>query len=140
MGKGILEKIHEIEEEMARTQKNKATEYHLGLLKAKLARYKSELIESSKSKGPKMDGFETRKSGDARVALVGFVKKYLNKAFSRYLKNIKQGKSTLLNNLTNTESEVASYEFTTLTCIPGVIEYRGSKIQLLDLPGIFLFL
>lgn len=28
-----------------------------------------------------------------------------------------------------------SYEFTTLTCIPGVIHYNDSKIQLLDLPG-----
>lgn len=32
--------------------------------------------------------------------------------------------------------QVASYEFTTLTCVPGVIRYRGAKIQLLDLPGI----
>jgi ribosome-interacting GTPase 1 len=38
---GLAEKIKEIEEEMARTQKNKATEYHLGLLKAKLAKYRS---------------------------------------------------------------------------------------------------
>lgn len=46
------------------------------------------------------------------------------------------GKSTLLSLITKTASETASYEFTTLTAIPGVIEYEGARIQLLDLPGI----
>lgn len=46
------------------------------------------------------------------------------------------GKSTLLTALTGTKSEAAAYEFTTLTCIPGVIHYNDAKIQLLDLPGI----
>ena len=41
---GITEKIKEIEAEMARTQKNKATNYHLGTLKAKLAKLKDELL------------------------------------------------------------------------------------------------
>lgn len=42
----------------------------------------------------------------------------------------------MLSTLTDTQSEAASYEFTTLTCIPGVITYNGANIQLLDLPGI----
>ena len=33
---GLQEKIKAIEEEMDRTQKNKKTEYHLGILKARL--------------------------------------------------------------------------------------------------------
>ena len=40
--------LQEIEAEMGRTQKNKATNYHLGTLKAKLAKLRNELlIESS---------------------------------------------------------------------------------------------
>ena len=40
----ILDKIADIENEMARTQKNKATAGHLGMLKAKLAKLRRELI------------------------------------------------------------------------------------------------
>jgi len=118
---GIAEKIQEIEFEISRTQKNKATEYHLGLLKAKLAKYRQQLLEPSGKAGVKGDGFDVMKSGDARVALIGFPS---------------VGKSTILSKLTKTHSEAASYEFTTLTCIPGVIDYNGANIQLLDLPGI----
>ncbi|KAF9786039.1 developmentally regulated GTP-binding protein [Thelephora terrestris] len=118
---GVVEKIKEIEEEMARTQKNKATEYHLGLLKAKLARYRAQLLEPVGKSGGGGTGFEVQKSGDARVALIGFPS---------------VGKSTLLSKCTHTTSEAAAYEFTTLTAIPGVLEYEGARIQLLDLPGI----
>jgi len=118
---GILEKIADIEAEIARTQKNKATEYHLGLLKGKLARYRAELLDNASKSGGKGEGFDVMKSGDARVALIGFPS---------------VGKSTLLSTITKTTSEQGAYEFTTLTCIPGVIEYKGANIQLLDLPGI----
>lgn len=45
------QKIAEVEADMMRTQKNKATSYHLGLLKAKLAKLKREMIDSSSKKG-----------------------------------------------------------------------------------------
>ncbi|KAL2111207.1 hypothetical protein VUR80DRAFT_146 [Thermomyces stellatus] len=117
----ISDKIKEIEEEMRRTQKNKATEYHLGLLKGKLARLRAQLLEPTSSGGGPGAGFDVSKSGDARISLVGFPS---------------VGKSTFLSKVTKTRSETASYEFTTLTAIPGVLEYDGAEIQLLDLPGI----
>ena len=49
-----------------------ATEYHLGLLKAKLAKYRSQLLEPTGKGKDKGDGFDVMKSGDARVALIGF--------------------------------------------------------------------
>nr|CCA15609.1 GTPase putative [Albugo laibachii Nc14]CCA16328.1 GTPase putative [Albugo laibachii Nc14] len=118
---GIVDRIKEIEDEMRRTQKNKATEGHLGSLKAKLAKLRTELLEGEKSSGGGGEGFDVAKSGDGRVALIGFPS---------------VGKSTLLSQLTETESETSAVEFTTLTCIPGNLIYNDVRIQLLDLPGI----
>jgi ribosome-interacting GTPase 1 len=111
---------------MARTQKNKATSGHLGMLKAKLAKLRRDLLDPSKAPGGGGgggggDGFDVNKVGDARVGFVGFPS---------------VGKSTLLTKLTGTHSEAAAYEFTTLTAVPGIVRYRGAKIQMLDLPGI----
>ena len=41
----VRAKIKELEAEYARTQKNKATEGHLGLIKAKLSKLRRELTE-----------------------------------------------------------------------------------------------
>ena len=118
----IVQKIAEIEKEIDRTQKNKATNYHVGLLKAKLAKLRGELIqEGSKKAGGGGEGFDVQKSGDASIGLIGFPS---------------VGKSTLLTRLTGSFSAAASYEFTTLTCVPGVFTYKGAKLQVLDLPGI----
>ncbi|GAA6048086.1 hypothetical protein JCM3770_000184 [Rhodotorula araucariae] len=119
---GILEKISDIELEMKRTQVNKATEYHVGLLKAKLARYRAELLEGSMPKSSKPGaGFDVSKSGYGRAVLIGFPS---------------VGKSTLLSKVTKTESAAAAYAFTTLVAVPGVMDIEGAQIQLLDLPGI----
>ncbi len=42
----------------------------------------------------------------------------------------------MLNALTPAKSETAEWEFTTVTCVPGILYYNDAKIQLLDLPGI----
>lgn len=119
---GLLERRKAIEEEIARTQKNKATEYHVGRLKSQLARIKTEMLENaSRSGGKTGEGFDVRRSGDVRCALVGFPS---------------VGKSSFLSKVTQTESEAAGYEFTTLTCIPGKLMHKGTEIQILDLPGI----
>lgn len=49
----------------------KATEYHLGLLKAKLARYRAQLLEPTSKSGGQGTGFDVQKAGDARISLIG---------------------------------------------------------------------
>src|ERR1700712_3564927 len=105
---------------MAKTQKNKATSFHLGQLKAKLAKLKRELLTPSSSGGGGAGaGFDVARTGVASVGFIGFPS---------------VGKRTLMSKLTGQHSEVAAYEFTTLTTVPGQVVYNGAKIQMLDLP------
>ncbi|RJE19858.1 gtp-binding protein [Aspergillus sclerotialis] len=117
-----MDKIKQIEDEMARTQKNKATSFHLGQLKAKLSKLKRELLTPTGGGGGGGGvGFDVARTGVASVGFIGFPS---------------VGKSTLMSRLTGQHSEAAAYEFTTLTTVPGQVIYNGAKIQILDLPGI----
>ncbi len=118
---GIEDQIRAIEEEIGRTQYNKHTEHHIGKLKAKLAHLRDEVEKRAargKEGGPQ---YAVRKSGNATIGLVGFPS---------------TGKSTLLNAITAASSEVGAYDFTTIDIIPGLLEYKGARIQILDMPGI----
>ncbi|KAF8735039.1 hypothetical protein AX14_002853 [Amanita brunnescens Koide BX004] len=118
-----VQKIKEIEDEMVCAQKNKATSYHIGQLKAKLAKLKRELISgpAGSSGGGGGIGFDVARTGIASVGFVGFPS---------------VGKSTLMSKLTGTHSEVSEIDFTTLTTVPGTLKVHGAPIQILDLPGI----
>lgn len=118
----IEDKIKALEEEIETTKYNKATQHHIGKLKAKIAALK-ETAETRKRGSPKGLGFGVKKEGHATIVFVG-------------LPSV--GKSTLLNKLTNAKSQVADYEFTTLEVVPGMMEYDGVKIQLLDVPGLIV--
>ena len=117
----LRNQIKELEKELSETKYNKRTQHHIGLVKAKIARLRDQLEQRSSSKGKIGKSYAIKKSGDATVALLGFPS---------------VGKSTLLNALTNANSEVGSYAFTTLDVIPGLLEYKYAKIQILDMPGI----
>lgn len=116
----IRKKINEFEEELAKTKYNKRTQHHIGLVKAKIAKLREKEEKRAKGKG-KTTGYSIKKTGDATVVVLGFPS---------------VGKSTLLNKLTNAESRIGSYDFTTLDVIPGMMEYKGAKIQIFDVPGI----
>jgi len=116
----VDDKIKKIEEEIQKTPYNKATSHHIGKLKAKISKLKEQSLQRSSS-STKGKGFHVKKTGDSTVVLVGFPS---------------VGKSTLLNDLTNAESKVGEYQFTTLDIVPGVMEYKGAQIQIFDIPGI----
>lgn len=116
------DQIKELEDRISNTKYNKKTQHAIGMYKAKLAKLKEkqETRRSSKT-GKSSEGYSVRKSGDGTVILLGFPS---------------VGKSTLLNSITNANSPVGAYEFTTLDVIPGLMKYKQAKIQILDVPGI----
>lgn len=116
----LNEKIAEFEEELRTTKYNKRTQRSVGLLKAKIARLRDERQKKATAKIA-TDGFAVKKAGDATAALIGFPS---------------AGKSTLLNKITDAESRVGAYAFTTLKVIPGVLNYKKTRIQILDVPGL----
>lgn len=118
---GLAERLADIEKEMGRTQINKATEHHLGMLKAQKAKILAQLLEEANESNGGGPQFDVARTGDARVALFGFPS---------------VGKSSLLSKLTDYDSQIGDYDFTTVTAIPAILSVNGVRIQLLDLPGI----
>ena len=117
----IDEQIAQIEEVLRKTPHHKATNGFIGAMRAKIARLRDKEIETSAKKGGGGGGFSVKKQGDGTVVLIG---------------PPSAGKSTLINQLTNAESKVAPYSFTTVTVIPGMLKYKEAYIQILDIPGL----
>lgn len=117
----IDQQILDLEEEIRKTPHHKATDHHIGRMRAKIARLKDQQEQKASKSAGGGGGYAVKKQGDATVVLVG---------------PPSVGKSTLLTKLTNAKSKIAPYAFTTLTVVPGMLKFRDANIQILDVPGI----
>jgi len=121
----IDQQIEEIEAVLRKTPHHKATNGFIGAMRAKIARLRDKQMDGGallrQGSGGQGGGFTVKKQGDATIVLIG---------------PPSAGKSTLINKLTNAESKVAPYAFTTVTVVPGMLKYNEAYIQILDIPGL----
>jgi ribosome-interacting GTPase 1 len=117
--KTVEEKVAALEEMLALIPKHKGTEHLQGDLKRRLAKLRAEAEQARRRRG----GFSitVEREGAGQVVLVG---------------PANAGKSALVKCLTNAQSEVGDYPFTTRRPIAGMMQFINIQIQLVDLPAI----
>lgn len=112
------EKIKAIEEILATIPKHKGTNNLRMTYKKRLAKLKETLEKvAGKSGGPSI---AVKKDGAAQVGIIS-------------LPNA--GKSHLLNVLTNLDTPVADYPYTTLDPVVGMLHFNKVRIQLVEIPA-----
>ena len=113
------EKIEALQAMLAIMPKHKGTDRLHGGLRRKIAKLSEEA--ERKYATARRAGFSIRREGAGQVMLVGPA-------------NV--GKSQLLAAVTEASPEIAPYQFTTKTPIPGMMKFEDIHIQLVDTPPI----
>src|SRR3989338_203042 len=116
------EKIRALEYMLSVSPSHKGAEKLRLEIKTKISKLKTKI---EKERAKKTGGFSIaiKKEGAAQIALIGIPN---------------SGKTTILNKFANTKALVADYEFTTRMPEVGVMDYNGIKVQLVEIPAIFL--
>ncbi len=114
--KGREEKIAALEEMIRLLPKHHGSENAHAMLKSRLAKLRKE----TEKKGAKKAG--VKKEGEAQVCLIGFTN---------------SGKSWLLSKLTSAKPQVSSHPYTTTRPEIGMLDFRGIKVQLVEIPATF---
>jgi len=112
------EKIKALGEMIRLLPKHKSSEHVLARLKHRLKKLKEKKVTKAAAK-PK---FSIKKEGAAQVCIIGMTN---------------SGKSSLLNALTEVETEVGDYPFTTKEPVVGMMNYGDVQIQLIEIPSTF---
>ncbi len=98
--------------------KHKSSEKLLADIKSKIAKLRVKIEKQQKKTGLQLS---IKKEGAAQIVIVG---------------TTNSGKSTLLKKLTNAKVEIAPYEFTTKEPVVGILDYKGIKLQIIEIPAV----
>lgn len=115
--KTIEEKLYYLKEMLAVVPKHKGTEKLQKEIKTKISKLRKELGKKPKVSHKVWYHFE--KQGAGQIAIFG---------------SPNSGKSSLVKLLTNANTEIADYPFSTKIPIAGMMRYENIQIQLIDCP------
>ncbi len=113
---GSDEKLKALEKMLSFVPKHKGAENLRAQLKTRYKKLKEEISKSKKSSSKK----QGIKKEEMQAVIIGLTN---------------TGKSSLLSKLTNTNPEIADYDFTTKKPILGMMDYENVKIQLMEVPA-----
>lgn len=117
------DKLVALQEMLREAPSHKGAETLRAGLKQKISKLKESLEKNRiQSKKTGSSGFIVKKEGAAQIVLVGPT-------------NV--GKSTLLKNLTNAQVLIADYPYTTARPEIGTMDYKGIKLQIVEIPALF---
>jgi uncharacterized protein len=111
------EKIIALEEMLRLMPRHHGSENMLATLKARLSKLKKE---TTAKKGGRV--VTITKEGEAQVCLIGFTN---------------SGKSYLLSRITDAKPLIAAHPYTTTKPELGMMDYRGVKVQIVEIPATF---
>ena len=115
----VLEKLRILKLMLAKVPKHKGTEHLQKEIKERIKKYTSLLEKEKQTKKGKSTGI--KKEGAAQITIIG---------------PTNSGKSTLLSKLTNAKPLIAPFPFTTTKPEIGALDYKGIKLQIVEIPAI----
>jgi hypothetical protein len=116
--KTLEEKIEKLRKMISYAPAHKGGENLRAQLKTRLKKLQEQLIKSKHSGKSSIVGI---KKEDMQAVIIG---------------KTNSGKSSLLKILTNSEPQIADYEFTTKKPLLGTVHYENTNIQLIEIPAI----
>lgn len=117
LAKNREERIQALEEMVRFAPSHKGGENLRKELRTRLAKLKTQ--KEAKRGGR---SYSLKKEGDAQVCILGLTQ---------------SGKSTLLSDLTNAKPKISSHPFTTTKPVIGTMDYKGVRIQIIEIPSTF---